>query len=303
MILFDKTLLFECDGGGDCGGGDCCTAGVPGSAACGCDHGHGDGFMGTGCFHVPFPVAPVYYTRFGGYSQPYRKTKNGKKKKYKNPYVAGMKIIQEDERISYSGRALRMFDKITEGVDPISVGTLYPNTRLGFAWKLDENGEALLYKPVPAGPSWTICEMALDASGKLQGRNAYGKYRTCSEAMYDVHCEVCRHERALSESRIDMRGYMKHLAKGGDPFDYKPAKPNVNVEHLNRELRRRFNNQFNSVELSDKKAPGGEWTLEFKLPLPDGKREIRGTSRVMYVVPQLRNILTFLKSRRVEINP
>lgn len=133
--LYDNGELYtlnECDGGaagGDAGavaGGDASPGGEAGpgggitsDAVLGPSGGmeKGDGCLGKGDFHVPFPVMPCLfrYPCCNGGSK--RKKKKGKKTvSVKNPYVVGMKtIIAEDGNgtVVYTGAAKQEYNKIT----------------------------------------------------------------------------------------------------------------------------------------------------------------------------------------------
>ena len=167
--LYDNGELYtldECDSGGDAGGavgGD-----VGGDASPGGDAGpgggitsdavlgpgggmeKGEGCLGKGDFHVPFPVMPCLfrYPCCNGGSKN-RKKKGKKTVSVKNPYVKGMKtIVAEGEAFQYMGSAREKFDEMTQDVDNVFTGVLTFNRKWRLAWLVNENGLLEFYKPI-----------------------------------------------------------------------------------------------------------------------------------------------------------
>ena len=68
---------------------------------------------------------------------------------------------------------------------------------------------------------------------------------------------------------------------------------------MEQELKRKFYGQFEDVQISDRI---GRWTVQFKAPVPDGRREISGQQRVASVIPQVNRIISFIRTRGIEVN-
>lgn len=316
MILTDK--INECDGACSCAGGcDCSGAGAgmtTGSVLGGCDHSSGQGYMGAGCFHVPFPAMPM----LSRYGWPAGKTK--KKKKYKNglnydnPYVGKIKtIVGENEPFvvndeHYLGSAKKEFEMVVAEQNPIYSGVLYFNRDLSLAWLVQKNGILVMFKPIPDSHGrFTIYKTYLHSTGNIALIDKIGSYGTENEALTEIWHMSQKHQdllmEFLDESRFSPHDIMNWEAHGHDPrFAPQPRKPSVNTKALESELKRRFPNQFIDVSLSDRRVPG-RWTIEFKVnQLPNMAQKLTGQQRIKTVIPMIDRILAFLRMRYVEIN-
>ena len=319
--LFENGELYtldECDGGaggadispgGDAGPG----SGITSDAVLGPSGGmeKGEGCLGKGDFHVPFPVMPCLfrYPCCNGGSK--NKKKKGKRTvSVKNPYVAGMKtIIAEDGNgtIVYTGDAKREYDKITGDQPNIFTGVLYYNDRWRLAWMAREDGVLHFYKPYDTGSFWTVYATHLAEDGMIIFDYKAGKYQTEQRALDAVYKAAQAHKKALeehlktlTESRFSPRDIMNWEAHGRDPRYFpKEQKPTVNVRAIEAELKRKFYGQFEDVQIA---SMIGRWAVQFKAPIPDGRREISGQQRVASVIPQINKIIQFMRTRGIEVN-
>ena len=326
--LFENGELYtldECDGGavgGDAAGADISPGGDAGpgggitsDAVLGPGGGmeKGEGCLGKGDFHVPFPVMPCLfrYPCCNGGSK--NKKKKGKKTvSVKNPYVKGMKtIVAEDGNgtVVYTGDAKAEYDRITGEQAEVFTGVLYYNDKYKLAWMVREDGVLHLYKPMDTGSFWTVYATTLTEDGMILLDYKAGKYQTEQQALDAVYKAAQAHRKALEEciggkpvdeSRFSPRDLMNWEAHGRDPRYFpKERKPEVNTRFLEAELKRRFPGQFEDVQISDRI---GRWTVVFTLPLPDNRREICGQQRVAQVIPEINRIISFLRIRGVEVN-
>lgn len=216
-----KRPLRECDGGGcacggDCGGacgGDCCggasapAGGASSAAVLGPDGSSesGCGFMGKGDFHVPFPVMPCLFrwgasACNGGGS---KKRKKGKRPAADgNPYAKGLKVIVAEDEADvkkYVGPAKEQFDKVVQGAPEAYVGVLNYNAPLRLAWMIRDDGILRMYKPMDAGPFWTIYATTLEDDGTIMLDYKAGKYPTEQAALDAVYKAAKAHEKKLGE--------------------------------------------------------------------------------------------------------
>ena len=182
------------------------------------------------------------------------------------------------------------------------------NRRLRLAWTIDgEDGLLHAFKPLEDDGKWIVAETKLNPDGGLELVRKYGPYGSENQALDAVWKEALAHQKKLDEmlrkvdeSRFSPRDLMNWEAHGRDPRFFPRAKgPAVNARALQYELRRRFPHQFEDVEISDR---AGRWTVEFETPLPDGQRRIVGQQRVATVIPQINRIISFLRTRGVEVN-
>lgn len=209
--LIDKVFdrIYECDGGcgcggdcgGDCGGGGGTATGDvlgPGGSA-----ESGDGYMGPGDFHVPFPVMPCLFrwpNNWIGGSQ--KKRKKGKKTvSAKNPYAKGMKTIvaEDDNIVHYTGAAKEEFDKIVGPANHAYTGVLNYNDTWKLAWMIREDGVLHFYKPYDTGSFWTVYATHLTEDGMIMLDYKAGKYPTETDALNAVYKAAKEHEKKLQE--------------------------------------------------------------------------------------------------------
>ena len=218
--LFDSGELYtlnECDaGGGDAGGGisggdvspggdTVSGGGITSDAVLGPGGGmeKGEGCLGKGDFHVPFPVMPCLfrYPCCNGGSK--NKKKKGKKTvSVKNPYVKGMKtIIAEDGNgtVVYAGNAKEEYDKVTGGQENVFTGVLYYNDLYKLAWMVREDGVLHIYKPMNTGSFWTVYATVLTEDGMIKLDYKAGKYPTEQQALDAVYKAAQAHKKALEE--------------------------------------------------------------------------------------------------------
>lgn len=277
--------------------------------------------MGDGDFHVPFPVMPCLFrwpANWAGGSQKRRK-KGGKTVSVKNPYVKGMKtIVAEDDGPGYQGEALLTFREIADDPDTVWTGVLNYSRKLKLAWLVDGDGimhfykpmqrwGAQMYEPIP-GSEWKIYHTRLGRAGDIELVDvSQKKYRKEEDALSDIWREAQSHAKSLeehlaklNEATFSPRDIMNWEAHGRDPRYFPGARgPEVNAFALQNELKRRFPHQFEDVEISDRT---GRWAVVFTTPLPDGQREIKGQQRVEVVLPQVNRMISFLRTRGVEVN-
>lgn len=319
--IFDKVSILECDGGGcacggDCGGGCGDGGGTATGDVLGPDGSAegGSGCMGPGDFHVPFPAMPCLFrwpANCVGGSQ--KKRKKGKKTvSAKNPYVKGMKtIVAEDDEnvVKYVGQAKEEFDKIVGPAGCAYTGVLNYNDQYRLAWMIRDDGVLHFYKPMDAGSYWTVYATHLDEDGSVVFDYKAGRYPTEQAALDAVYRAAKEHEKKLrecleklDEARPDMRRFMNLTARGVDPiraWREASAEPYVDARRLADEAKRRFPHQFDELRLDN---GAGRWTAEFRLPLPDGQAELRGQQRVATAIPQINQIMSFLRTRGVYVN-
>lgn len=166
-----ELYLCECEGGGAAlAGGDAGAGPAPAPAGgittdqvLGPSGGaeKGEGCMGKGDFHVPFPVMPVLFR--------YPTKKNRRKKKgknsirvvpsAKNPYAKGMTTVvaeSEKEVTEYSDRAAEVFNKVTDSAPFVCAGAFGYNRRLNTGWVVGDDGVLTAYRPFADGGVWKI---------------------------------------------------------------------------------------------------------------------------------------------------
>lgn len=120
--------MNECDGaaGAAVGGGEASSApageGSGNTTASGtstadvlghCDHEHGEGFFGPGCFHIPSRVVVPLYRWGCAYEGSKRKKNKKNKKPKKTPYEKDMKVV------------VSMFES-DDSIDPVFVYGITP---------------------------------------------------------------------------------------------------------------------------------------------------------------------------------
>jgi len=334
--IFDQ--IDECEGGCACGGncgGDCggnCGGGDGGISTgdvLGPDGNfeNGKGSMGPGDFHVPFPVMPCLVrwptNWLGGNAKKRRKKNMPKAATGSNPYAKGMKtIVAEDEDsvqvFEYQGFARQKFEEITQDVDNVFTGVLTFNRRMRLAWLINDKGFMEFYKPIRdwdekthepiPGGKWRIYHTRLDRNGEIELLDISDmEYGTEDAALNAVFKAVQEHrqklterlEKKIEESRPDPRELIKWIAQGKDPARFPMHRPEIDARRLENEIRMKFPHQFENVKLSN---AAGRWTLEFTAEIPEGQSELRGQTRVSAAVPMVNRIVSFLRTRGVDVN-
>lgn len=250
-----KQLNEHGEGGCSCGGGDAGGASAPaagdagsgissGSVLGNCDHSDSDsGYMGTGCFHVPFPTMPMI-SRYGWTTSKKKAKKNTTT--YKNPYAKGSVIITDSESMLQKKTAAQIFEMVTQFERPILTNVLYFNNRLRRAWMLNEVGELTIYAPKTSirHSGNTIGKYVLQQSGKWKLVSESGKYATIDECDVAIHNESVRHYMKTYEALEFKSNYVMNIqpAEVKKTFDFWNAHNMLSDRVSFEQFKKNFNN-------------------------------------------------------------
>jgi hypothetical protein len=164
----------------------------------------GEGCMGKGDFHVPFPIMPVLFRYPTRKSRRKKKGKNGIRvvPSAKNPYVKGMTTVvaeSEKEITEYSGPAGDVFSEVTESAPFVCAGVFGYNHGANVGWVVGDDGVLTAYRPFADGGIWKIRSARLLESGDFDIAESYGRYSSPSDAGRAMEAVAENHVRELAK--------------------------------------------------------------------------------------------------------